>query len=153
MKTLWIAVLLFAAGARAGTAQGDVQDILRGIEAGADAGRRTGIVMPVGVAWGSAAALALTDDAYLNNNHVVTALAVNTAISAGLTWLSNVVLPPRPSGEQREFLSKQTTLYVNSWRRGFRETAGKRRFAVSALAVLTGIGVSYLVYSARERPD
>jgi hypothetical protein len=153
MNVLLIAVLLIGAFARPVAGQADVQEIVRGVEAGSDAGRRTGFLTPVAAAWGSAAALALTDDAHLNNNHIVTSLAINTAISAGVTWLSNLVLPPRPSGDQREFLAKQSTLYVNSWQRGFRETAGKRRFAVSALGVLSGVGVSFLIYSARERPE
>ena len=150
MQILLIALFLITAGAQAATAQADVQDIVRGVEAGSDAGRRTGIVTPVAIAWGSAAALALTDNADLNNNHVVTALALNTAISAGATFLTNLILPPRPSGQQRDHLSKQPTLYVNSWNRGFRETAGKRRFAASALGVLSSLAVSYVIYSTRD---
>ena len=153
MKILLLAVVLLTAGARTSAGQSDVQDIVKGMEAGAEAGRRTSLVMPVTVAWGSAAALALADDAHLNNNHIVTSLALNTGITAGVTWLSHLVLPPRPSGAQRDFLAKQPTLYVNSWRRGFRETAGKRRFAVSALAVLSSVGVSYLVYTVRDNPE
>src|SRR5262245_35542450 len=122
MKIFLLAVILLAAVARTSAAQGDVQDILKGMEAGSEAGRRTSIVLPVGVAWGSAAALALADDGRLNNNHIVTSLALNTGITAGVTWLTHLVLPPRPSGEQRDFLAKQPTLYVNSWRRGFQQT-------------------------------
>ena len=150
MKISLIAVIVLAAGVRAASGQADVEHIKRGVEAGLDAGRHTGVVTPVVVAWGSAAALAFSDDAQLNNNHLVTALALNTAISAGATWLSNVVLPPRPSGEQREFLAQQPTLFVNSWRKGFKETSRKRRFTASAVAVISGVGVSWLIYSRRD---
>jgi hypothetical protein len=150
MKISLIAAIVLAAGVRAASGQADIEHIRRGVEAGLDAGRHTGIVTPVAVAWGSAAALAFADDSKLNNNHLVTALVLNTAISAGATWLSNLVLPPRPSGEQREYLARQPTLFVNSWQRGFKETSQKRRFTASAVAVLSGVGVSYLVYSRRD---
>jgi hypothetical protein len=153
MRISLIALICLAAAARPAIGQGDADEIVRGVQAGLDAGRRTSIVPPFAVAWSSAAALALTDDAHLNNNHIVTALAVNTAITAGLTWLSSLVLPPRPSGEQREFLATQPQLFVNSWRSGFRQTANKRRFAASALGVLSSVGVSFLIYHSRERPE
>ena len=126
-----------------------VEDINRGLRDGMAAGRRSSVILPVSVAWGSATALAVTDSPDLNNNEVVSALVANTAISAGLTWLTSVVMPPRPNRNQRSTLQEQSPLYANSWRSGFRQTAAKRRFAANALGVLTGVGITYLIYSNR----
>ena len=151
MKRIWTAGLLLVASAQVASAQADIADIRKGVADGLTAGRETSVLFPASVGIGSATALALADDGPINNNQVVSALVLNTAISAGVAALTSILLPPRPSDSHRRQLEQQSALYVNSWRRGFRETAGKRRFNATALGVLAGAAATATIYSLKSK--
>ena len=126
-----------------------VEDIRRGVLDGTTAGRRSSVLLPFTITAGTSAALALTDGADLTNNYIVTALVRNTAISAGVSFLTAKLFKPGPSREQREALAQQSSLYANSWRRGFRDSAANRQFIASAVGVLAGAALSATIYSLR----
>lgn len=146
-------LLLLAAAAHAQTQVQQqptgVEDIRRGLTDGAAAGRHTSLLLPLTFTIGTAAVLSATDGAELTNNHIVAALVANTAISAGVSFLSHKLLKPRPNRDQREALAQQSALYANAWRRGFNDASSNRRFVASAVGVLGGAVLAAVIYSVR----
>jgi hypothetical protein len=144
-----LAALFLSAGAA--SAQYNFEDIQRGVRDGLQAGREASLLMPVFAGGGTAAALALTDGAELTNNHIVSALVVNSALSVAATWVSSLILPPRPSREDRQMLTQQTPLYAQSWHYGFRQTSANRRFSGKLLGSFGGVVIGIAIYASRAK--
>jgi len=151
MKSLagTIAALLLTASTVHG--QSFIDEIQRGARDGRAAGRQASILVPVMAGAGTGAGLALVDGAELTNNHIVSAVIVNSAASVVATFVSNLILPPRPSEADRAMLAGQTREYARQWEHGFRESAGNRRFMGKLLGSFSGVALTIAVYAVRSR--
>lgn len=151
MKVCAISLLAILLSAGAASAQSFIEDIQRGVSDGREAGRQTSLLVPVLAGTGTSAALALSDGAELSNNHIVSAVVVNSVLTVAATWVSGLILPPRPSPEDRAMLAQQSPEYATQWENGFRESAGQRRFAGKLLGSLGGVVVGIAIYAIRAR--
>lgn len=144
-----LVAILLSAGAV--SAQTFIDEIQRGVRDGSHAGRQSSLLPPVLVGSGTSAALALADGAELTNNHIVSALVVNSALTVAAVWVSGLILPPRPSHRDREMLAGQSPEYARYWENGFRESASKRRFAGKLLGSFGGMAIGIAIYAIRAK--
>jgi hypothetical protein len=151
MRSLAGTVAAILLSASAVSAQSFIDEIQRGARDGRVAGREASLLVPVLAGAGTGAALALTDNAELTNNHIVSAVVLNSAATVVATWVSSLVLPPRPSREDRQMLSLQTPEYARQWENGFRESAGNRRFMGKLLGSFSGVALGIAIYAIRAR--